>query len=234
MLPPAAGAPRRPGPAGSATWSGAPVHVPRRELHPAPDRQGTQLVVRRGRQRPGQARQPQCRRAGRRQAPQLPARPRAWPGRCTRSRRRGGHGQRGITGGMSARGRDGSARRVGCAAPRRPGQPAGRASPETTPPPRAGEGIGPGTRKDGRRSIRSTAGPSDLLRRPVQGSGEFPRVPVLRTHHTVIIPAGQLGSLIPYETLLRVGAGQIPVPWSVLLPFDAGALPRAPAGQFPA
>jgi hypothetical protein len=54
---------------------GTPAQVPQHGLDPAPGRQRTDPVLRRGRQRPGQARQPRYRRAGLRQAPQLPARP---------------------------------------------------------------------------------------------------------------------------------------------------------------
>jgi hypothetical protein len=69
----------------------------------------THSVGRRGRQRPGQAHRPRHRRAGLRQAPQLPPRPRARPGRRRRSRHQcGGRAQRRVTRGTRRHaGRDG-------------------------------------------------------------------------------------------------------------------------------
>ena len=64
-------------PARTAARSGraAPARLPGQGLHPASDRQGAGTVLRRGRQRPGQAGQPRDRRTCHRQALQLPARP---------------------------------------------------------------------------------------------------------------------------------------------------------------
>jgi hypothetical protein len=109
--------PRDPARRAARPGRGAPAQVPRRGLHPAPGRQGTHPVGRRGRQRPGQAGQPRCRADGHRQAPHLPARrrPGGGPRRGRRPRhQRGGHGQRRVTRGpRERRGRDSSGCRPG-------------------------------------------------------------------------------------------------------------------------
>lgn len=76
----------------------------------APGRQNAHPAGRRGRQRLGQTRQPQCRADGHWQATQLPARPRrprTCPGHRRRPRRqRGGHAQRRVTRDTHQPGRD--------------------------------------------------------------------------------------------------------------------------------